>query len=335
MPKGKNAFFRYRIIDRCLRDHNHKWSKKDILEAVNKEIRTKSGESFEVTESAIRHDLDAIEFEFSAPIERYPANRPRYYRYEDPNYSLFQTEISPRDISKLQRVVNILESIKGLDLAEEVEPIVKFLQNRSLASSKQTRVLHLDHRPISDGYELIEDFLSSIIEKTVLEFLYQPFLEKTALKVVLSPYLIKEFNNRWYVIGYCSAHKKIMHIGLDRIKEKLKISKADYVENSFLDTETYFEDIIGITKPIGKEKEVIRLAFSANRAPFVLTKPLHKSQRLIKTDKKGNSIFEIEVIPNKELFALLLSFGSDIQIISPKELREQFLQDLKKAVAKY
>lgn len=336
MPKNKNAFFRYRIIDRCLRDQNHQWSKKGILEQVNKEIRLKFGDEYTVSIAMIRHDLDAIDIDFNAPLIRYPQKRPRFYKYDDPSFSIFEQPISPKDQVKLQKVVSMLGSIKGLDLAEEVEPIMLYLQNRSLLRGlDKKRVLLLDHRPISSGSEFIEDFLSSIMQKTVLEFEYKPFLEKEGFKVVLSPYLIKEYNNRWYCIGYCSIQSKIMHIGFDRIDSKLKISRTVFVENSFIDIDTYFDDIIGITKTEGMKKQLVRISCNKERAPFILTKPLHHSQKLINLNKDGSAEIEIHVIPNKEMYSLLLSFGKDIQVLSPDFVRRELKQEFKNAYSLY
>lgn len=75
---------------------------------------------------------------------------------------------------------------------------------------------------------------------------------------------------------------------------------------------------------------LIRLKFSENRYQYVVTKPLHPSQTIISEEER---IIEISVIPNKELEATILHFGSDVEVISPIEIRthiKEIIEDIKK-----
>ena len=76
----------------------------------------------------------------------------------------------------------------------------------------------------------------------------------------------------------------------------------------------------------------MRLKFSENRFQYVLTKPLHPSQTIISEDDR---IIEISVIPNKELEALILQFGSDVEVLAPDGLRNQIKEKIEKIKAIY
>lgn len=335
MPLSKNAFLRYRIIDSCLRDPYHHWTKAEITEKVNRELEIRYGKDNKISTSTIRQDLDTMQYTLKAPIERYPTNRPKYYKYADTDFSLFSPIIQPKDMAKLTRAMEILASVKGLELAEEIQPIIQYLQNRShLHEAKQVKVMHFDHQPIADGAEYIEDLLESILQKTPLEFLYQPFTDKQPSKLNFHPYLLKEYNNRWFCIGYCSLRRQIMHIGLDRIKGKLKPLRTAYVENNFFDPAEYFTDIIGVTRT-NLPKQKIVLTFSPQRAAYVKTKPLHRSQEILNEYKNGSIKVSIEVIPNNELIATLLSFGKDVQVVSPNEIKQELLNTYQACIAQY
>jgi predicted DNA-binding transcriptional regulator YafY len=56
----------------------------------------------------------------------------------------------------------------------------------------------------------------------------------------------------------------------------------------------------------------------------VLTKPLHGSQKLDKTDEDDCTII-IEVIPNNEMYQLFLSYGADLYVVSPPEVRDEMV----------
>ena len=58
-------------------------------------------------------------------------------------------------------------------------------------------------------------------------------------------------------------------------------------------------------------------------APYVLTKPIHGSQKKKKHDENG-LILTIEVIPNIEFEKLILSFGDKVKVVSPKKIADLF-----------
>ena len=58
---------------------------------------------------------------------------------------------------------------------------------------------------------------------------------------------------------------------------------------------------------------------TGKRFPYIETKKLHASQ---KYEDFNDKTISISVIPNKELDALILSFGADLEIISPEWYRD-------------
>ena len=89
-----------------------------------------------------------------------------------------------------------------------------------------------------------------------------------------------------------------------------------------VDFEEYFDDIIGVTVPEKIEPVDVLLRVRNYRANFIRTKPLHLTQRIIK-ETKDFTTFSINVKINKELIALIMSFDSDAEVLSPASLREE------------
>lgn len=80
------------------------------------------------------------------------------------------------------------------------------------------------------------------------------------------------------------------------------------------------------------EPSVITLRSSENRYPYIESKPIHSSQQLVDAAER---IFTIRVIPNRELDALLLSFGNDLEVISPSWYRDRIKQKIADANSLY
>ena len=63
--------------------------------------------------------------------------------------------------------------------------------------------------------------------------------------------------------------------------------------------------------------------FAPGKALYILTKPIHGSQKEKFFDKDVGLTITIEVIPNYELKSLLLSFGNEVKVVSPNWLQQE------------
>ncbi len=79
----------------------------------------------------------------------------------------------------------------------------------------------------------------------------------------------------------------------------------------------------------------VRIWANAKEAPYIRTKPFHKSQMVVEADQDGNTVFQINVILNPELEREILSFGEGIKVLAPKELVESIGKRIKAAAKLY
>ena len=73
----------------------------------------------------------------------------------------------------------------------------------------------------------------------------------------------------------------------------------------------------------------------ANQAPYVITKPLHGTQKVVGKEKDGSILITIEVVPNQELERVILGFGQHMQVIEPRLLRHRMKKELQVAALQY
>ena len=135
------------------------------------------------------------------------------------------------------------------------------------------------------------------------------------------------------MFGLNHKDKLIYNLPLDRIKS-ISQSSEKYIENTTLDFKDYFEDIIGVSFTPNEKPIKIKLKINNEVTPYILTKPLHGSQKKIESKAEG-TIIEIEVIPNIELRQLILSYGAGIEVVSPEYFRIEFAKIIKKMNLKY
>jgi predicted DNA-binding transcriptional regulator YafY len=180
---------------------------------------------------------------------------------------------------------------------------------------------------------LITPIYNAIIYKQVLSITYQSFKVNEKQNFTIHPYFLKQYNNRWFVFGLNEASDRLINLALDRIV-KLKELKKKYKENSTVDFNEYFEDVIGVSVNLNIKPQQILLSVKNERLPYIETKPLHGSQK-IKDREKTHTKVSIEVIPNNELESLLLYFGDDLQVLEPLDLRLRISEKIKNMATYY
>ncbi|OYU56714.1 MAG: hypothetical protein CFE25_05670 [Chitinophagaceae bacterium BSSC1] len=335
MPANKAARVRFEIIDECLRNTMHKWSKKYLLEIVNKKLEDKYGIGSKISLSQIRNDINDMQSEYGAPIENRTEGNSVYYFYEDPNFSISKLPLNEEDVMKLRDVVNIMQQIKGFTIADEIEGVVQRLENKiKMRSNDNLQIIAFENPPSVLGAEYLGDIYNSIINKRLLKITYKHFNALDSYQIIFSPYFLKEFNNRWFLFGWSEKNNRVENLALDRILE-IKVTSGKYVKNEFFEPNTYFKNIIGVTQTSDAEIENIDLLFNKDRAPYITTKRIHESQEILKHYKNGSILIRLSLIINKELKSLILGFGNDAEVINPKTLREEIKINLQNALANY
>ncbi|WP_242047142.1 helix-turn-helix transcriptional regulator [Dysgonomonas sp. HGC4] len=130
--------------------------------------------------------------------------------------------------------------------------------------------------------------------------------------------MLKEYRNRWVVFGRRKG--SLINLALDRIHNIEIAGKERFIDNNLFDSQTFFSDVIGVTKNIGMKTETVHFWVDQQNAPYVQTKPFHKSQKLIETQEDGCMIFELNVVINQELQREFFGFADTIKILSPQSL---------------
>lgn len=165
--------------------------------------------------------------------------------------------------------------------------------------------------------------IATITKEEVLEIEYKDFKSKEPFNLTFHPYYLKQYNNRWFVLGLNEELDiTTWNLALDRI-ESINQTRKKY-KSTDIDWNDYFYDIIGVTRFQDKEPETVVLEFSMGIAPYIETKPLHPSQKSEWVD--GKLRVTIKVIPNYELESLILSFGNAVSVLNPEALKRKIEQ---------
>jgi predicted DNA-binding transcriptional regulator YafY len=333
MAVNKLAKLRYRVIDRFfqLRSENGA-TLEEIQDEVNKKLRHEQGT--QVQRRTIQYDLDYMKSTEggSAPIESRRVGRMSFFYYTDKNFTILKSPISEKDKIVLQEAAQLLKQFNGLPHFEALEEAL--LRIDCCVDTSQISLIQFEENEYH-GKEHIAPIYEAIKNKQKLHIEYAEFNNEKRIIKVISPYLLKEFRNRWYVVGQIEGDK-INNLALDRIVKVVPLSFQPLLPcpEGFSPT-THFKDVIGVTILEGNALETVRFRVSPFTSPYLKTKKMHHSQIEIEKDSEGWTIFEIQVRQNYELVAEFRRLGTALEILSPASLRNTLKMEFEELSKRY
>ena len=327
MATNKHAQIRYTILDRCFSNSNRLYTYLDLLDEVNNVLYDLGTDGIQLRQ--LQYDIEHMKSDsgWAIPLdESLKKGRKKAFRYLDKNFSISNHPLNFNDSEQLETTIAILSRYKHRSEFSWLEELIpRMEQSFKLVDSGDNGIISYQENLDLKGREHIGTLFNLILKRKKIKINYEPY-GKPQFNVKISPYHVKQYNNRWFLFCFNEDYKTISNYPLDRI------NSIEELSNSFIPSTInwldYFDDIIGVTKPEGGKLEKTHLKFSEKRIHYVLTKPLHGSQKLDRSDPTGRTI-SIEVIPNNELYQLLLSFGADIEVISPKLVRVEIINKIK------
>jgi len=170
--------------------------------------------------------------------------------------------------------------------------------------------------------------LRAIRERREVVVSYQRFQTERVAQIRLRPVLLKEFRERWYVLGPAFTYDDPISLGLDRILG-LRLTGTRFSAQLRDAVEAFYAPVIGVDSSPGKAERVV-LRFTPLQGKYVKALPLHTSQRVVQDDAKG-CVVELLVMTNYELRQELLGLGSAVEVLEPKALRTAIAAEHRKA----
>lgn len=334
MATNKHASIRYEVLDKCLQKASVENTQGFLRERCCDAIAEKDGkyESAEISLRTFRGDIKYLKEkaeQHDVSIECKLGPNGYYYYYSRPDFSIYMNELSDSEVGQLKCAMQLLSRFKGLPEYDGIADLgAKLEEKYGIASGGQAYVEY-EHVE-STGEEMMADICNCIIQQQPIKITYMPY-GKPERQWIMHPYLLKEFNNRWFLFGYNETEGRISNAPLDRIRADYECVPNVFIPNTFIDFGSYFDDVIGVTV-MPSEPEEITFKASETRYPYIESKPIHSSQML--KDAKSRT-FTIKVIPNKELDALVLSFGSDLEVVSPSWYRDHIFSKVQETFEKY
>jgi len=321
MATNKNALIRYKVLDNCFRNPGKRYFIDDLISECESVLLEIDSYSNGISRRQIFEDIAFMESKegWSIELERLRDGKKVYYRYVDMSFSINNMPLNEVEINQLKTAAEILSQFKGMPQFEWVNELVPKLRQGIATDEASATIMDFDSNQYLKGIEHLGPLHNAIYYKKVLTISYQPFENDIPFDIVMHPYFLKQYNNRWFLFGYNQEKEKHdWNLAIDRIVS-INENKGKYQKNNKIDWQEYFEDIIGVTKPVDAVSEKVVLHFKGKTGKYMETKPLHGSQ---KTKWKDEQTLEVtlDLIINYELERLILSYAESVKVIKPIKL---------------
>ena len=217
----------------------------------------------------------------------------------------------------------IIAALQGLEKTNKVYKNELITKLSALFKIKNSNWIEIDFTSWGSNntyQDLFNTLKIAIINKNIISFSYiSSKAEKINREVKPIRLLFKEQD--WYLYAFCLLRNDFRYFKLSRIRdlEVLAINYEDNFENEVLKKELKYENIVNIKLKFDKS-----VAFR-----------VYDEFKAIVEDKKGNLYVEMKIPNNYKLYNYIFSFGANVEILEPKEIRNQFKNMINKIAKKY
>lgn len=326
MPVNKNAYMRYQLLDQCFSNKYKRFNIDELVDFVSEKL------GYNISLRQVREDISTLRNDpYYAPIEAIKYDKRKcHYFYSDTNYRIFKNELTTEEISNLRSTIEMLNRYRGIPANAWLEEVISNQEYRFGVKANSENLIAFEQNEQLKGLEHLSSLIDAAVNHQTLEIVYHSYGKDPKLLTV-HPYYLKQYNGRWFLFGLNSEKMRLECYALDRI-ERFHLSEATFIKNTATDFSSYFSEVVGVSVPYGEvPTQEIVLRFTPQRFPYVLSKPIHSSQRC--TDEPYTIC--IKVKPNRELSQQIFSFIPDVEVLAPEWFRNEIKEKIQNNLSLY
>lgn len=322
MANSTHAHLRYNIMDYCFQNKSYTFD--ELLRVVNEAIaEVYPGDG--ISTRTLREDLKVFrdkENGFGAPL---PENI-RILKYTDSKFSIAQRPLLEQEQYLIESAQILLKRFENHPKYDKLaEALIKFQDEEENDTEK---ILYYDHNEEYKGLKHLKPLYLAIRNKDVLDIKFKGFKENSVTDYVFHPHILKQYNRRWFVFGLnASKNIKEWSIPLDERLIGFEVNnEINYIESD-TNWNQFFRSMVGVVRPLNSEIVKVILRFHNGRENYFKTKPFQPDfEEFFEEDKHDQVWFE--TILNQELVQQLLSYGKDVEVLEPMQLKEMMKEQV-------
>ena len=170
----------------------------------------------------------------------------------------------------------------------------------------------------------------------VIGMTYQSFWRDEQSTFTAKPYCLKLFKQRWYMLAKSEGKDEPRIYALDERMLNVAQTDQDYKLPAKFNAEKFFADYFGIIVSTDYEPQTVKIRVAKDQEKYFDTLPLHDSQKKIEEESdEFYSIYRYHLAPTFDFKQEILSRGPAVEVLEPKDFREEIMDDIAKMASRY
>ena len=226
--------------------------------------------------------------------------------------------------------IDIVTFFKFLEMITLTEVFSDGLQDYK----KLRDFVQFEDTPRLVGFDNLEPIAKAIKLDLKLSFAHYNYYKDISRSYTISPLILKEYLDRWYVVGILDGTEELLIFGIDRLSDIVLEGLMTINKKQFQKKLDKFSDIVGVRVNDSKIERIVLKTHEGNMRYFK-SLPLHHSQAIIPDKEIGYYQISYYVIPNYEFDIEILKRSMDVEVIAPKSYRNHIKTEIEKIYQKY
>ena len=189
---------------------------------------------------------------------------------------------------------------------------------------------------IPSSHKWLPVIVNAMRDGKVIEMTYQSFWKNEPCTYKANPYCLKLFKQRWYMLAKSEGKDSPRIYALDERMLNVVQTDLDYKLPAKFNAEEFFAEYFGIIVGTDLESQTVKIRVAKDQEKYFDTLPLHDSQKKMEEESdESYSIYRYHLVPTFDFKQELLSRGPAIEVLEPKEFREEIMDDIAKMASLY
>ena len=307
----------------------------DRISSGQKPTVKQLAEDYETTTRTIKRDIAYLRDMLGAPIEYDPASHGYYL--SEPTWSISSIRLSESELFSLTIAADVLEAYRNSPLYDHLHHVFSKITSHlpdsvSLSPASVSEHFSVFHQPTSEiPMQTWEAVMSGLRLRRRLRFQYTAAGYSTSVSKVCEPYHCIGYKGEWYLIGHDVEKADLRMFALSRMAGVVVSDGSFEVPEAFR-VEDYVDPAFGVH--LNTDRYQVEVRFAPHLATYIRERVWHASQT-IDEHADGSLTLTFETNQLNAVRFWLQSWGPGSEVLSPPELREQIIADLRNGLGYY
>lgn len=288
-------------------------------------------EEFEISERTAQRDIDFMRDRLQAPLAF--DRRRNGYRYTNDAYEIPIHWLDEDNLLALALATRLASTIPDTAVKEDLCRLIG-------------RMLRLSR---NDGYACLDRLVDKISVKNIeyarvdeqfFRLVVRALFDERALCItyhsphsgvvserMVQPLHLMHYMGSWHLLAWCATQEAIRDFALARLQMVVFANKPVLLPDNLPSIKEYTRRHFGIMQ--GETATTVTLRFSPHVAPRILEQIWHPDQQT-SLEPDGSLLLSFLTADFRELTRNILSYGAEVRVEQPEELREQVRGEIEK-----